>query len=172
MVTASKPGEVGGGGVGAVGAVGDQDLGAFFALVAEVGGGDEQGGEFALSAGGGLEADGVEPGDLGQVVLKFEEDLEHALERGFGLVGVEVQEAGQAGQALVSLGVVLHGTGAKRVEVGVDRHVGDGEVRVVADDVELAEFGQRGGGGGQVAGGQQVCRGGLGRRPGRGQHAG
>ena len=43
-----EAGEMGRGGVGAVGAVGNQDLGALLAPIAEIGRGDEQGGQLAL----------------------------------------------------------------------------------------------------------------------------
>ena len=59
-----EAGEMGRGGVGAVGAVGDQDLGPALAPVAEVGRGDQQRGQLALGAGRGLQADGVQAGDL------------------------------------------------------------------------------------------------------------
>ena len=50
---------------------------------------------------------------------------------------------GQRGEPLVPLGVVLHRARPERVEVRVDRHVQRRQVRVVPDDVELAQLGQR-----------------------------
>ena len=69
-----EAGEVGRGGIGAVGTVGDQDLGPLLAPIAEVGRRDQQGGQLALGAGRRLQADGVQPGDLGQHLLELEED--------------------------------------------------------------------------------------------------
>ena len=70
-----EAGDGGAGGVGAVGAVGDEDARALLAPVAEVGGGDQQGGQLALGAGGRLQRDGVQAGDLGQDVLHLPEQF-------------------------------------------------------------------------------------------------
>ena len=52
-------------------------------------------------------------------------------------------QARQPRQPLVPLGVVLHRARAKRIEIGVDRHVERREVRVMPDHIELAQLGQR-----------------------------
>ena len=69
-----EAGEMCRGGVGAVGAVGNQDLRAFFAPVAEVGGRDQERRELALSTGRRLQADGVQTGNLGQDLLQLVQD--------------------------------------------------------------------------------------------------
>ena len=71
------------GGIGAVRAVGDENLGStlLLSLVAVVRGRDEQGGQFPLRAGGGLEADRGETADLGQHSLKIEQDRQQSLKR-------------------------------------------------------------------------------------------
>ena len=51
-------------------------------------------------------------------------------------------QARQGRQPLVPLGVVLHRARAERIEVRVDRHVERRQIRVVPDDVELAQLGQ------------------------------
>ena len=144
MVTASKPGEMRRGGIRAVGAVGDEDLGPLLAPIAEIGRGDEQGGQLALGAGRRLEAHRVQPRDLGEHLLELEEELEQSLQRPLILIGMLRTEAGQPGQSLVPLRVVLHRARAERVEVRVDRHVERRQVRVVPDDVQLAQLGQGG----------------------------
>ena len=93
------------------------------AEVAEIGRGHQQGRHLAVRPGGRLERDGRQPGDLGQHVLRLVQQGQHALQRRFGLVGVQVGHARQRRQPLVPLGVVLHRTGAQRIEVGIDRHV-------------------------------------------------
>ena len=137
-----EAGHRGAGGVGAVGAVGDEDFRAFFAAVAEVGGGDPEGGQLAMRTGGRLERAGGEAGDFLQVFLQLVEQLQHALERVFRLIRMQVGEAGHAGDALVPLRVVLHRAGAERIEVRVDAHVELREVREVAHDLRFAELGQ------------------------------
>ena len=63
-----EPGEGGAGRVGAVGAVGDEDpLPLRLLGVPEMGGGDEEGRQFALGPGRRLERAGVQAGDFAQV---------------------------------------------------------------------------------------------------------
>jgi hypothetical protein len=127
-----------------VGAVGHEYAFALrLAFVAEVGGSDEEGGEFTLGAGGRLERAGVEAGDFAEDLLHLEEELQHPLAGVVVLEGVDGGEARQRREALVPLGVVLHGTRPQRVEVGVDRHVPRRQVGEVADQVDLADLGQR-----------------------------
>ena len=63
------------------------------AAVLEVGAHQHQPGQLALRAGGGLERDGVEPGDLGEDLLQAPHELERALRALLLLVRVEVAEA-------------------------------------------------------------------------------
>ena len=60
----------------------------FSAAVAEVGRRHQQGRELALGAGRGLEAHGVQPGDLGEIFCKLVEDRQQPLERAVVLVGM------------------------------------------------------------------------------------
>ncbi len=138
-----EAGHGGAGGIGAVGGVGDQHGGAFFAPIAEIGGGHEHGGHFAVRPGGRLERDGRQPGDLGQIMLRHVQQGEHPLEGRFRLIGVQIGHARQGRQPLVPLGVVLHRTGAQRIEVGIDRHVPGREVDEMSDDLRFREFRQR-----------------------------
>ena len=139
-----EAGEVRRGRVGAVGAVGNQDLRPLLAPVAEVGRGDQQRGELALGAGRRLEADGVQarrsrPGSCCSSYRIASSPWSVLVV----LVGMLGAEAGQRRQPLVPLRVVLHRARAERIEVGVDRHVQRRQVRVVPDHVELAQLGQR-----------------------------
>ena len=54
---------------------GTRTLRALLAAVAEVGGGDQQGRQFALRPGGRLQRHGVQAGDLGQDLLHLAEQL-------------------------------------------------------------------------------------------------
>ncbi len=67
---------------------------------------------------------------------------EQSLERALVLVRMLRRQPRQGREPLVPLRVVLHRARPERVEVRVDRHVQRREVRVVPDDVELAQFGQ------------------------------
>ncbi len=53
------------------------------------------------------------------------------------------EKAGQARQSFVSFGVVLHRARTKRIEVGVDAHVLGRQVDVMANDIDLRQFGKR-----------------------------
>ncbi len=143
-------------GVGAVGAVRHEHDAALGALSASpvVGPDHQDAGQLAVSAGGRLEADGVHAGDGREVALELEEELERALHGLLGLVGVEVLE--ELRRLLVDLRVVLHGATAERVDVGVDAHLPVRELRVVADQVELAHFRQAWGGLAEVLRAQQA----------------
>ena len=69
---------------------------------------------------------------------------QQALKRALVLIGMLGDKPRQRRQPLVPLGVVLHRARAERIEVRVDRHVERRQVRVVPDDVELAQLGQGG----------------------------
>ena len=138
-----EAGHRGAGGIGAVGGVGDQHHRALFSPVAEIGRGHQQGRHFAVRPGGRLERDGRQSGDLGQHVLRLVQQGQHALQGRFRLIGVQIGHARQRGQPLVPLGVVLHRTGAQRIEVRIDRHVFGREVDEVPHHVRLGKFRQR-----------------------------
>ena len=66
--------------VGAMGGVGDEDAGALqVALFAVIGTHHQEAGEFAVSAGGGLQRYAGKTADLGQPLLQFEHQREVAL---------------------------------------------------------------------------------------------
>ncbi len=123
IVTASKPGEMGRGGIGSVGTVRDQDLRSAFASVAKISRRDQKRGQLALRAGRRLQADGVQTRNLRQDLLKIEENGQQSLKRALVLIRVLCAQAGQGRQSLVPLRVVLHRTRPERIEVGIDRHV-------------------------------------------------
>ena len=50
----------------------------------------------------------------------------------------------QGGRILQHLGVVLHGAGAERIEVGVHRKIAAGQVGEMPHQIEFGNFGQPG----------------------------
>ena len=81
--------------VGAVRGVGRQHLGALLAAILVVGAGEQHPGELAVGAGGGLQRDVRQPGDLRQRVLQ----APHQLERALGALGsLERMQLGVPGQ--------------------------------------------------------------------------
>ena len=105
--------------------------------VAEIGRRDQQRGELAVGPGRRLQRDRLQAGDLGQHLLRPVEQLQQPLQRPLRLIGVQARHAGQAGQPLVPLGIVLHRAGAQRIEVRIDRHVERREVDEVAHHFRL-----------------------------------
>ena len=132
-----------GGGVGAVGGVGHQHRGALAAGGLMPGADDQRPGQFAVGARGGLQRHRRQPGDLAQPLLQFAEQIQHAGHGGLILVGVDQGQARQIGDAVVDLGVVLHGARAERVEALVDGEVAPRGVGEVAHYLRLRQLRQR-----------------------------
>ncbi len=97
-------------------------------------------GELALRAGGGLQRDGVHAGDLEEALGEVLHDAECTLRECFGLVRVCFGQAFEAGDGLIDAGVVLHGAGAQRVHAEIDGVVPGRKPREVADDLDLGEL--------------------------------
>ena len=138
-----EPGEVGRGGVGAVGAVGDQDLGPPLAPVAEVGRGDQQRRQLALRPAAGCRLTASSPAISASISCSSKRIASSPWSVLSSWYGCCAARARQRREPLVPLRVVLHRARPERVEVRVDRHVQRRKVRVVPDDVELAQLGQR-----------------------------
>ena len=90
-----------------------------------------------MGAGGGLQGDVGQPGDLRERALQ----LPHQLERSLCTLGVlervQARMARQGGDPLVQARVVLHRARAERVEAGVEVEVALGDADVVTDDLRL-----------------------------------
>ena len=132
-----------GGGVGAVGGVGNDDLAARIALRLVPCANQQNAGELAVRAGGGLQRDGVHAGDFDEAALQQVDDFKHALRERLGAVGMRFGQAFDARDEFVDARVVLHRAGAERIHAEVDGVVPGGEAREVADDFDLAQLGQQ-----------------------------
>ena len=131
------------GGIGAVGAIGRENLGADEFPVAEIRRGDHERGQFSMSPRGRLQRDGGQAGDFRQHLLHLVEQLQHALDGVIRLMRMQVGNAGKRGHPLVPLAVVLHRAGAERIEVRIDRHVEGREVGEVPHHFRLRNLRQR-----------------------------
>ena len=135
----------GGGGVGAVGAVGHDDLGALVVAPGIVVLLDQQHtGELAVSTGGRLEGHVVHAGDLAQVGLGGVQHLLHALLVGGGRERMDGGKALQRSHLLVDAGVILHGAGAQGIKAAVDAVHLLAKLGIVAGDIGLAHLRQGG----------------------------
>ena len=133
----------GGGGVGAVGGVRDDDLRpGGVAAVLVVGLDEHQAGELTVGAGGGLHGHALHTRDLAQQRVDRVDRLQAALDGLDGLQRMDLGEAGQRGHGLVDLGVVLHRAGAEGIEAIVDTVHALGQGGIMTDQVILADMGK------------------------------
>ncbi len=128
--------------VGAVRGVGRQHLRAVLAAVLVVGARQQQAGELAVGAGARLERDVRHAGDLAERLLQAVHQLERALRPRRILQRVQAGVAGQAGDPLVQLRVVLHRARPERIEAGVEIEVALRQAVVVAHDLRLGDLRQ------------------------------
>ena len=128
--------------VGAVRAVGDDDLGASLVAAGEmVLPHDHQARQFAVRAGAGLEGEMLHPGDLREEPVRPVQDGAGTLDRLGVLQGMQALEGGHGSDLLVDLGIVLHRATAQGIEAGIDAEIHLGEVGVVAHHIHLADLG-------------------------------
>jgi len=95
--------------------VGDKNPAAGIALRLVPGANQQDAGELAVRAGGGLQRDGVHAGNFDEAVLEQIDDFKDALGERVGAVGVRLGQAFNARDELVDARVVLHGAGAERI---------------------------------------------------------
>ena len=124
--------------VGSVGAVRDDDLGAgkvssHHMVLTHY----HKAGEFTVCSGAGVEGKGVHAGYGGKGLVHLLVHLEGAFGKAGVHEGMKPRKALKGRDFLVDLGIVLHGTGAKRIEAGVNAEVHLGEVGVVTDNVRF-----------------------------------
>ena len=133
------------GGVGAVGGIGNDYLVALGIPPTVVVLLDEQhAGELAVGACGGLEGHIRHSGDLAKVLAYGVEHFPAAFGGVPGGEWVNGRKAWQRGHLLVNAGVIFHGAGAQRIKAAVHAVYPVVQLGIVAGNVGLAHFGQRG----------------------------
>src|SRR6185437_16384817 len=105
--------------------------------------GQKDSGELAMSAGRGLERDRLHAGDFKQAILQQLDNFERSLRKRFGLIRMSLGNAFEARDKFVHARVVLHRATAQRIHTEIDRVIPGGEAREVANDLNLAQLGQR-----------------------------
>ena len=131
------------GGVGAMSAVGDDNLHAVRVAVGKVvAAHHHQSGELAMSAGVGVERELTQARELGKRALQVVIHCQGTLHVLLVLQWVQVGEFGQVAHLLVDLGIVLHGARPQRVEASVDTKVVVAHVGVVAHHSHLVNLGE------------------------------
>ena len=100
--------------IGAVRGVRDEDLAARIALRFVIGAGEQDAGELAVRAGGGLQGDGVHAGDFDEAAARACRcTSQRALRERFRLIGMRFGDALEARDELVDARVVLHGAATR-----------------------------------------------------------
>ena len=123
-----------------MGGIGHDDLGALrLPSKAEILLNAAYSGELALSPRHGLQRDLIHPRTNFEHVLHFVIDGQQTLEMVFGLMGMDVGDAGKLRNDLVHAGVVLHGARPKGIESGIDAKVSLGEPGVVTNHLGLGK---------------------------------
>ena len=131
----------GGGGVGAVGGVRNQDVHtAFVSVFLMVFFNQHQTGQLTVCARCRLEGHVVHAGDLAQILSGKVERLQAALYSLLRLQRMDAGKAGKGGNLIVYFGVIFHGAGAERVEAVVDAVGLFGKLGVVAAQLVLAHL--------------------------------
>ena len=96
-----------------------------------------------MRAGGGMQRDAWQSGNLRQHLLKFEQQLQQSLQRLVRLIRMRVKKSGQTGQPLIPPSIVFHRARAERIKMRVDRHVEGRQIGEVPHHIGFTEFRQR-----------------------------
>ena len=121
----------------------DQNLLARAALrVRQIGANQQQSGQFALRAGGGLERSGVHPRDFGEAIEQQLLNFQAALRQLLRLIGMLGGDAVEARDKFIHARVVLHRARPERIHAQIDRVIPRGKPREMADDFDFADFGE------------------------------
>ena len=103
---------------------------------------EEESRELAGCTGGGLQCGGGHPGDLAQRDFELDQELEPALGAVGGGGGMDVGQAGQHGDGVTDLGVVLHRARAQWVGTEIDRELAVAQAGEMADEVAFRDLGE------------------------------
>ena len=153
-----KPGQRRRGGIRPMGGIGNEDRGAVLPFGAMVGADHFQSGQLPLRAGRRLQGEGMHPGDLAQQLLQLIEEAQQPLGARGRVQRVHVGEPRPRGDPVIELGVVFHGAGAQRVEVGIDRKIALRQPGVMPHHVQFRGLRQSGRLPAQVLRWQQVAQ--------------
>ena len=134
----------GAGRVRPVGRVGDEDLRPLFPPAPMPGMEDQHPRQLPLGARRRLQRHRSEARDLGEVPLQLVHQAERPLGEGSRQERVGRGESLEPCLPFVSLGIVLHRTGAERIKARIHPVIPGGETCVVADHLALAEIGEIG----------------------------
>ena len=132
-----------GGGVGAMSRVRDQhDVAVALTTRLVVRLDQHEAGHFAMGTGHGLEGDVFEARNSGQHLLDAHEYLQRSRKGFHRLHRMDVGKAWQPGRLLVDFGVVLHRTGAERIEAGLNPVIDVTQIGEVSEKVKFPDLWQ------------------------------
>ena len=131
-----------GGGIRSVRRVGNQNFLARVAVFLVIGADQEEACQFAVRASSGLQRDRVHAGDFEEALFEELQNFQAALRKLLRLIGMLGGDAVEASDEFVDARVVFHGAGAQRIHAEVDGVVPGRETREVANDFDLADFGE------------------------------
>ena len=135
-----KSGHGGGGRIGAVRRIGDEDARApEVAARTMIGAHHQQPGELAMRAGRGLQRNRRKAADLGEPLLQLVHQREVALHRLRFLQRMGFREGRQPRDLLVDLRIVFHGAGAERIESAIDTEIALRERKIMPHHVEFCD---------------------------------
>ena len=147
----------GGGRVGAMGRVGDDDgVARGTAVLAVIGLDHQDARQFSVRSGRGLECRGVHARYLHEGPFQVPHQLQGALGLRLVLIRVQGGESGQSGHLVVDLGVVLHSARPQWIETQVHRVVEMGEPGVVAHHLGFRELRQSRRAGAEIDAGKKL----------------
>ena len=136
----------GAGWVGPMGRIGNDDLGALiFTAQPEVFLNAANGREFTLCASHGLQGHVVHSSNDTKHVLHLVVYREQSLKLVFGLMWMDVGDAGKLSDDFVHAGIVFHRARAKRIESGINTKVALGEPSVMSHHFGFRKSGPSGG---------------------------
>ena len=127
--------------IGAVRRIWNQHLLARIALRLQIRAHQQNAGQLAMRAGGGLQRDRIHAGDFDELLAQHLQDAQRALRNALRLIGMRLGQPGQPRHHLVHARVVLHGARAQRIHAVVHGVVPRGQAGEVADDFDLAHLG-------------------------------
>jgi len=122
----------------------NQDFLPRISLLLQIRANHQDSGEFAVRARRWLQRDRVHSGDFDQAFAQQLQDLQRALRELLRLIRMRVRQAFTPRGNFVDARVVLHRARTERIQARIDAVVPSRDARKVANNLDLAHFGQRG----------------------------